>query len=67
LDHGDDAGVPSLWAIHALVIACQLHVLTPPNVTIADLVQQKHDACHRLAEARRTRQRQRIFPSKSLS
>jgi hypothetical protein len=67
LDHGDDAGVPSLWAIHAIVIGLQLRALTPPNVTIVDLVQQKHDAMHRLAEARRTRQRQRIFPSKSLT
>jgi hypothetical protein len=51
--------VPSLWAIHAIVIGLLGCALMPPNVTIADLVQQKHDACHRLAEAKRTRQRQR--------
>jgi len=50
-----------------MVIGMQLQALTPPNVTIMDLLRHKHDACHRLAEARRTRQRQRIFHSKSLT
>jgi len=67
LDHGDDAGVPSLWAIQAVVIGLLVRTLTPPNVTIADLVQQKQNACRRLAEAKRNRQRQRIFPPKSLT
>jgi hypothetical protein len=59
--------VPSLWAIHAIVIGLLGCALMPPNVTIADLVQQKHDACRRLAEAKRKRQRQRLLPPKSLT
>jgi hypothetical protein len=67
LDHADDAGVPSLWAIHAIVIGLLVCAVMPPTVTITDLVQQKHDACHRLAEAKRKRQRQRILLPKSLT
>jgi hypothetical protein len=59
--------VPSLWAIHAVVIGLLVCAVMPLNVPIADLVQQKHDACRRLAEAKRNRQRQRIFPPKSLT
>jgi hypothetical protein len=32
------------WRIHALVIGLQLRALTPPNVTIANLLRQKHGA-----------------------
>jgi hypothetical protein len=59
--------VPSLWAIHAVVIWLLVGALTPPNVSIADLLRDKHHAARRLAEAKRKRQRQRIFPPKSLT
>ena len=59
--------MPSLWAIQAVVIGLLVRALTPPNITIADLAQDKHNARRRLAEAKRKRQRQRIFPAKSLT
>ena len=56
----------SLWAIQVVVIGLLVRALTPPNVTIADLERQKHDACRRLAEAKRKRRRQK-FPPKRLT
>jgi len=56
-----------LWPIHAVVIDLLRAALTPRNFTLADLVRAASEICRRLAEAKRKRRRQRIFPAKTLS
>ena len=61
LSPANDAGVPSLWSIQAMVIDLLRAALTPRNFTFVDLAREKRATCQRLAEAKRKRQRQRIF------
>jgi hypothetical protein len=63
----DDAGVPSVWSIQAVVIDLLCAALTPHNFTLADLARAKQTACRFLGEAKRKRQRQRIFQTETLT
>jgi hypothetical protein len=67
LVHADDAGVPSLWSVQAVVIDLLRAALTPRNFTLADLARAKQATRQLLAEAKRKRQRQKIFQTETLS
>jgi hypothetical protein len=57
--------VPSIWSIQAVVIDLLRAALTPRNFTWMNLPGDPHGACRLLAEAKRKRQRQRIFSAQS--
>jgi hypothetical protein len=61
-----NTGVPSLWSIQAVIIDLLRTALTPRNFMLADLARAKQ-AAQRLADAKRKRQRQRIFSAATLS
>jgi hypothetical protein len=67
LVHADDAGVPSLWSVQAVVIDLLRAALTPRNFTLTDLARAKQATRQLLAEAKRKRQRQKIFQTETLS
>ena len=56
-----------MWSMHAVVIDLLRVALTPRNFTLADLLRARRETCRRLAEAKRKRRRQRIFPAETLS
>jgi hypothetical protein len=67
LDCADDAGVPSIWSVQAVVIDLLRAALTPHNFAWVHLARDPNKASRLLAEAKRKRQRQRIFAAKSLT
>jgi hypothetical protein len=67
LDCADDAGVPSIWSVQAVVIDLLRAALMPPNFNWVNLARNPKGDCRLLAEAKRKRQRQRIFATKSLT
>jgi hypothetical protein len=56
-----------LWSIHAVVIDLLRAALTPRIFALADLLRARREIGRSLAEAKRKRRRQRIFPAKTLS
>jgi hypothetical protein len=67
LDSADDTGVPSTWSIQAVVIDLLRAALMPRTFTWVNLARDTNAACRFLAEAKRKRQRQRIFSMKPLT
>jgi hypothetical protein len=59
--------VPSIWSVQAVVIDLLRAALMPGTFTWVNLARHPKEATRLLAEAKRKRQRQRIFAAEALT